>query len=82
MVTVGMHLHWKFVAYDEELDNHQLMWAVSVSVLGYHSEETALEAVKALVVRKNYKLQQVYECNTCAFQAQQLEIQTQIKDKI
>ena len=64
------HWHWKFVAWNGAANDRELKFAVSISVLGYVDEATATMAARDIVIREQYALQQVYECNTCGYQAE------------
>jgi hypothetical protein len=63
MLDENAHFHWKFIATDTGNVN-----PATVSVIGYLDEQSALEAVKDLVKRENYRLEQVWECNQCRYQ--------------
>jgi hypothetical protein len=76
------HLHWRFLAYDGPVDAKEVRWAVTVTVLGYRSEETASKAAAEIVQRDNYTLQAVWECNECSFRADQTKALTHVADKM
>ena len=59
-----IHKHWKFVACDEIVEGSYKFGALA-EVVDYETEETALQAIKKLLKRKIYILQQVWECKTC-----------------
>lgn len=70
--VVERHYHWSFLAFNEDDrfkdDPTKIRHAVEVTVIGYQDEAQALSAVMDLINREVYKLQRVWECDTCQFQ--------------
>lgn len=66
------HLHHDIVAYQEVSANKEMIGATIVTVLDCLTEEEALKKAKSLISRPFYFLQKIYECRTCAVQAEQL----------
>lgn len=68
-----IHKHWRFVAFDAyNEENRMIEWPVTVTVDGYDNEDDALLVAKSIVSRQHYRLQAVWECSTCRFQARTL----------
>ncbi len=67
------HFHWNFIAYDVIGEKGEFQGGVEVSVVGYPSEEIALEAAKNMLKRPNYYLRKVWECTECQYQKDVLE---------
>lgn len=71
------HFHHQFFAFNGEPDALQVNWPVTLVVLGYTTEQKALERARQMIQRDNYKLQKVWECNeldTEELKIQQLEL--------
>lgn len=66
---VEAHYHWKFLATNTGNIN-----PVEITVIGHFTEDQALDAVKPLVNRENYRLVMVWECTTCKYQDSILKV--------
>lgn len=71
-----VHYHWEFVAFDNgnvSENGRDILWMVTINVVGWPTEADAREAAKGVIKRDRYELRRVYECNTCRFQARMTE---------
>jgi len=73
--AVERHYHWEFIGHDsdEEYPMGKLHWAATVSVLGYDTEDDAKIAASAVLHRKWFILQRVWECPSCGYQGQMIK---------
>lgn len=76
-----MHLHWRFMAWNGEANVKEIMFPVQAAVIGYNDEQSALEAIKKIIIREQYSLNSVYECNTCTFNQRNADNIQRLADK-
>lgn len=66
----NLHLHWRFTAYNGGENDREIFHPIQISVIGYNDEQSVFEAARKIVLREQYKLNSVYECNACNFNQQ------------
>lgn len=75
------HLHWEFVAYEHQ-DEKGYHYSISISVIGFDTEEDALIRAKQIVTRPFYKLNRVWECVSCNILKRNIESLEKFVDKM
>lgn len=59
--------HYKVIAYEKEDEiTHQITGFANVTINHALDEDNAIEQAKKLINRPFYKLQEIWECHTCA----------------
>ena len=80
---VERHLHWQFLAHDEEeLRAKDVHWPVVVVVIGYETEADATIAAEIMIQRRWYLLQKVWECPSCGYQSAMTQSMKELTGKI
>lgn len=76
-MSYDSHYHWTFYGQNTGAEG----W-MSVEVIGYSTEERALDAVRHIVARDTWLLHEVRECTSCGAAQRQVHAVEQMAERI
>ena len=63
-----IHWHFQFIGYNEMKEGGQIIMPVQIIIINKDSEAEALFEAKDKIERKNYYLNQAWQCKSCNLQ--------------